>query len=206
MESLMSSFFCLISFLWDSFLLLQVAVVHSFSLLQNIPLYEYMIIHLASLLQMDIWVVSNFTHYIEYCWEHSLTAILMCTHSSSKYILRSKIAGHRAYISSNLPKAAKQVSKGVIWIYTTYCQVKKICYSGGYRVASYCSFFFIFCCWLMKLNSFLHVSWLFEFLLHCRVIFFICRSFLKKKMCFGFKSSVSYICYKHHFPFCDLFF
>lgn len=125
MESLISGFFCLISFLWDSFPWLQVAVVHSFSLLQNIPLCEYMIIHLASLLQMDIWVVSNFTLYIEYCWEHSLTAILMCTHSSSKYMLRSGIAGHRACISSNLLDAAKQVSKGVIWIYATYFQVKK---------------------------------------------------------------------------------
>lgn len=42
------------SFVWSSFSRLPMAIVHSFSLLQNIPSCEYTVVYLASLSFMDI--------------------------------------------------------------------------------------------------------------------------------------------------------
>lgn len=127
----------------------------------------------------------------------------MCTHSP-KYMLKRGIAGHRAHISSNLLDAAKQVSKGIIRIYATYCQVKKVVILVGIEWHLIVVFLYI-----LLMNNKVELSftcylaiWISSSLLDYR---FHLQEFFQK-MCFGFKSFVSYTCYEHHFPFYDLFF
>lgn len=54
---LVLSFFCSVLCLWNLSMLLHVAMVHSFSLLCNLPLYKYAVIYTL----MGIWIDNSFT-------------------------------------------------------------------------------------------------------------------------------------------------
>lgn len=67
-------------------MLLHVAVLHSFSTLYSIPLYDYIKIQVSFLLLVDIWVVSCLGLLQKCPNEHSCTCVLVHTYLSFSWL------------------------------------------------------------------------------------------------------------------------
>lgn len=127
MYSFVSDFFCCPYYLWDSFMLLHLLVVHFSSLLSSIALCWYGAICLSIPQLVDISVVSSFLLSWINCYGHIYKYLLvdLCTHCSL-YLPTSGTANPQGSHMVNFSRCSQIVFQSRCTMWHSHQQCMKI--------------------------------------------------------------------------------